>query len=67
LRDAFQQGLSQHGWIKGQNITIEYRWAAGNVERFGALAAELVGLKMQVIVVAGDDIFTEQLPHDIFM
>jgi putative tryptophan/tyrosine transport system substrate-binding protein len=52
LREAFQQGLAQHGWIKGQNITIEYRWAAGKVERFDALAAELVGLKVQVIVVA---------------
>ncbi len=50
--DAFQQGLRELGWIEGQNIAIEYRWAAGREDRLPALAAELVRLKVAVIVTA---------------
>jgi putative ABC transport system substrate-binding protein len=50
---AFRQGLSETGYAEGQNVTIEYRWAEGNPERFSALAAELVMLKVHVIVTAG--------------
>ncbi len=49
--EAFRQGLSERGWAKGQNIVIEYRYAEGRVERFPSLAAELVSLKVDVIVV----------------
>ncbi len=38
--DAFRQGLCELGYVEGQNIVIEYRWAQGRVERFPELAAE---------------------------
>ncbi len=41
------------GWIEGQNIAIEYRWAAGRRERLPALAAELLDLKVELIVTGG--------------
>ena len=47
---AFRQGLGKRGWVEGQNIVIEYRWAEGRVERFPSLAAELVSLKPDLIV-----------------
>jgi len=49
--EAFKQGLRDLGWIEGKNIAIEYRWAAGQVERLPALAAELVRLQVDLIVV----------------
>ena len=51
--EAFQQGLRDLGYIEGQNITIEYRSAEGVRERLPNLAAELVQLKVDVIVVGG--------------
>jgi putative tryptophan/tyrosine transport system substrate-binding protein len=48
--DAFRQGLRELGYIEGQNIAIEYRFASGHVERLPGLAAELVRLKVDVIV-----------------
>lgn len=48
--DAFRQGLRELGYIEGQNIAIEYRFASGRVERLPELAAELVRLKLDVIV-----------------
>jgi len=48
--EAFTQGLRELGWINGQNITIEYRWAANKAESLAALADELVGLKVDLIV-----------------
>jgi putative tryptophan/tyrosine transport system substrate-binding protein len=48
--EAFTQGLRDLGWAEGQNITIEYRWAAGKVDRLPVLAEELVGLKVDLIV-----------------
>ena len=50
LLEAFRQGLRDLGYVEGQNITIEYRWAEGRVERFSDFAVELVGLKVDVIV-----------------
>jgi putative ABC transport system substrate-binding protein len=47
---AFRQGLRDLGWIEGQNIAIEYRWAEGRFERLAELAEELVRLKVDVIV-----------------
>jgi putative ABC transport system substrate-binding protein len=50
LLDAFRQGLRERGYVEGQNIVIEYRAADGKLERFPALAAELVHLKVNLIV-----------------
>ena len=47
---AFRQGLRDLGYVEGQNIAIEYRWAEGRFERLPDLAAELVRLKVDVIV-----------------
>jgi putative ABC transport system substrate-binding protein len=48
--DVFRQALGERGYVEGRNIVIEYRWAEGRIERLPALAAELVGLKVDVIV-----------------
>jgi putative ABC transport system substrate-binding protein len=53
LLDAFRQGLRERGYVEGQNIVVEYRAADGQLERFPALAAELVQLKPEVIVAQG--------------
>ena len=50
-RDRFEQALRELGYVEGRNIVSEYRSAEGRVERFPALAAELVGLKVDLIVV----------------
>ena len=51
LVEAFRQELSKLGWIEGKNITIEYRFAEQKSERLPELAAELVRLKVDLIVV----------------
>jgi putative ABC transport system substrate-binding protein len=55
LRDAFQQGLREHGYVAGQTLIIEWRFADGRLERLPELAAELVRLKVHLI-------FTETTP-----
>src|SRR5436309_1750535 len=50
LREAFLQGLRELGYVEGKNILIEYRYAEGKSERFPDLAAELVRLKVDIIV-----------------
>ncbi len=50
VRDAFLQGLRDVGYVEGRNVAIEYRDAEGKVERLPTLAAELVALKVDVIV-----------------
>ena len=52
LLDAFQQELRELGWAEGQNLVIEYRFAEGQLERLPRLAAELVGLDVQVIAAS---------------
>ena len=53
LFDAFRQGLAELGYVEGKNIIIESRFADGQYERFPALIDELVGLKIDVLVVTG--------------
>src|SRR5262245_16444889 len=52
-RDAFRQGLRDLGYLEGRNLVIEDRGAGGKPERLAALAAELVALKVDVIVAPG--------------
>src|SRR5262245_44541643 len=53
MTDAFRQGLRDLGYVEGRDIVIEYRSAEGKLDRLPALAAELVALKVDVIVTVG--------------
>jgi len=53
LVEPFREGLRELGYVEGQNIVIEYRWAEGKYERFPALIAELLTQKVELIVTAG--------------
>jgi putative ABC transport system substrate-binding protein len=53
ILEAFRQGLRDLGYVEGQSIAIEYRWAEGHEDRLPELATELVGLKVDVIVTTG--------------
>src|SRR6266498_767764 len=51
--DSLWQGLRQLGYVEGKNVTLEYRYADGQLDRLPELAAELVGLKVDAMVVSG--------------
>src|SRR4029077_446899 len=51
--EAFRQEMSKLGWIEGKNVAIEYRFAEGKLERLPELAADLVRLKVDLIVASG--------------
>jgi putative tryptophan/tyrosine transport system substrate-binding protein len=53
---AFRQGLSATGFDEGRNVTIEYRWAEGQIDRFPTLAADLVRSKVSVIATPGSGV-----------
>ena len=52
---GFRQGLAEMGFVEGENLAIEYRWASGNYERLPGLAAELVGKPVRVLATVGGE------------
>jgi putative tryptophan/tyrosine transport system substrate-binding protein len=52
---SFHQGLADLGYVEGKNIAIEYRYAEGKLDRLPELAAELVHLKVNIIVTTGNE------------
>src|SRR5262245_4953322 len=52
--EAFRQGLTELGYVEGQTIVLEFRWAEGRSERMSELMAELVGLKVDVLVTTSN-------------
>jgi len=53
LMEAFRSGLRDYGYVEGENVRIEYRWAEGNYERLPGLAADLVSRNVDIIITQG--------------
>jgi putative ABC transport system substrate-binding protein len=61
--EAFRERLSDLGWVEGQNLTMEMRWAEGREERLPELAADLIRLKVDVIMTIGGAAPTQAAQH----
>src|ERR1700680_1822175 len=55
---AMRQGLNESGFVDGRNVANEYRWANGHLDRLSAMAADLVGRKVAVILAGGSSVAT---------
>src|SRR5215472_9036499 len=53
---AFSQGLAELGWTIGRNVRVDYRWGAGDLDRFRSYAAELVALSPDVVLASSGSI-----------
>src|ERR1700704_3313183 len=53
---ALRQGLSETGYVEGQNVAMEFRWGEGSYDRVPALAADLVGRKVDLIATGGGNV-----------
>ena len=54
--EEFRRGIGEAGYIEGQNVTIDYRWAEGDYSRLPSFAAELVNRKVAIIASGGGDL-----------
>jgi putative ABC transport system substrate-binding protein len=50
---AIREGLKEAGFVEGQSVRLEFRWAEGRYDRLGALAADLIGRKVDVMITLG--------------
>jgi ABC-type uncharacterized transport system substrate-binding protein len=66
-QEAFRRGLREHGYVEGQNILVEWRSAEGKIDRANALAAELVRLKVNVIVAEFNETKTAAAKAGVYL